>query len=701
MSPASFRDYLPKPNDVPLASVRRDNVHQFSRESLQEPSVKDLFSEWADSLNTPFRGVTSDGQKIDGLYKIEDQGAPTEAAVVAANRIIDVLTPDEKLLALHDIDSEDWRKWTNTEIILFDEALRLEEISPNKIDLVWKLVEASLSAEGFARVKNVTKINGFLGKLAKSEVIVNENSYGFMVFGQPSLRTPWGFSLTGHHLCLNVFFVGRQMVIAPAFVGAEPNLIDEGPDEGVQLFRAETASALGFIESLSAEQLKQVRQDVPFHQPDVPDWNIVDQRHRGGAGRDNRVIPYEGLVASSLSTKQQSLLVDLLKSFQLLPEEPLEHYLKLVRKHLDQTYITWIGSIERDEPFYLRVQSPVVLIEMDHHTGIYLSNKDIPRNFHAHTIQRQPNGNDYARELITNWYKSQPQLPVSGSMKYIRHINDARAFDTGFPKYRAQILSSLESALFISSVIDEGGCGPGLHYHHSDQFYFLVKGTMTVRLGDEEYFVPTGSLVFIPAGLPHCNWNDGPGAETHLEMIIPAPDRIKQIAYMIDNASDVPKEWRTSKKGYVRSVKRESLKEPLPGFRLLPLADPSTGSDDAQVMYAEVAPGGGGPSTHIHEFDQYYFVLEGEMTVEVALQKHIVTPNRLVILPAGVPHRQYNAGKTTEKHVTINTPTPQDGRSWDYGVHFEVNGDNHFGNLRAASTAVDAQPANGKAVNGQ
>lgn len=150
--------------------------------------------------------------------------------------------------------------------------------------------------------------------------------------------------------------------------------------------------------------------------------------------------------------------------------------------------------------------------------------------------------------------------------------------------------------------------------------YYLVEGSIKVRLGDVVHDVSPGSLVFIPAGLPHCNWNPGPDSETHLEMIIPATDRLKQIAYMIDKPGDVPPEWRTNRKGYVRRVESRWLKEPLPGFKTVSLADPSSGCDTAVILYAEVGPQNGGPDTHIHEFDQYYFVLEGELTIEVALQ---------------------------------------------------------------------------------
>jgi mannose-6-phosphate isomerase-like protein (cupin superfamily) len=264
-------------------------------------------------------------------------------------------------------------------------------------------------------------------------------------------------------------------------------------------------------------------------------------------------------------------------------------------------------------------------------------------------------------------------------MRYVRPLDLEQSVDTGFPGYRAQFLSHLESGLMIASHIEEGGCGPGLHYHRSDQLYYLIQGSMKVRLGYEVHQIEAGSLVFIPAGLAHCNWNEGPGAETHFEMIIPAPAPLAQIAIMVDSPEDVPVEDRTDRRGYVRRVDPAALTEPMPGMRLAPLADPESGSPHTIVNYLEIGPGGAGPGTHVHEFDQYYLVLEGQLTIEVALEEHVVGPGTLVVLPAGVPHRQYNATEVTEKHLAVLAPAPEPGKPWDRGVTFTVNGEDHSG----------------------
>lgn len=141
-------------------------------------------------------------------------------------------------------------------------------------------------------------------------------------------------------------------------------------------------------------------------------------------------------------------------------------------------------------------------------------------------------------------------------MQYLRPFDPDKAVDAGFPGFRAQVLSHLESALMMSSHIKEGGCGPGLHYHRSDQLYYLIEGLMNIQLGTEIHHIRAETFVFIPAGLAHRNWNEGPGDETHLEMMIPAPAPMAPLTIMVDSPDDVPAADRTDRHGYTRPIDR-------------------------------------------------------------------------------------------------------------------------------------------------
>lgn len=155
------------------------------------------------------------------------------------------------------------------------------------------------------------------------------------------------------------------------------------------------------MQSLSPELQLRARTYVKMHDPAMPAdrWNPADQRHLAGAFQDNRIIPYEGIRATELPADLQRLLMSIVAEFQVfLPENPLKSRLDHVREFLDETYFSWIGEFGPNDPFYYRIQSPAVLLEFDHHSGVFLKNDD-PAKFHIHTIQRLPNGNDYGNEL--------------------------------------------------------------------------------------------------------------------------------------------------------------------------------------------------------------------------------------------------------------------------------------------------------------
>jgi len=58
------------------------------------------------------------------------------------------------------------------------------------------------------------------------------------------------------------------------------------------------------------------------------------------------------------------------------------------------------------------------------------------------------------------------------------------------------------------------------------------------------------------------------------------------------------------------------------------------------------------------------------MTVQFGLGKYEVTPNSLVIIPAGVVHSNLNNGSTVESHITLLLPEPEKGTP--FGASAEI-----------------------------
>ena len=46
--------------------------------------------------------------------------------------------------------------------------------------------------------------------------------YWMSIMGTPSATEPWGWQIDGHHLIVNCFILGDQMVLTPNFMGSEP-----------------------------------------------------------------------------------------------------------------------------------------------------------------------------------------------------------------------------------------------------------------------------------------------------------------------------------------------------------------------------------------------------------------------------------------------------------------------------------------------
>ena len=106
-------------------------------------------------------------------------------------------------------------------------------------------------------------------------------------------------------------------------------------------------------------------------------------------------------------------------------------------------------------------------------------------------------------------------------MKHIRPIDWDSGTDAGIPGYRGQILYAGESCYVIATKVPPGVEGPARHTHASDQIYVVLEGTTTIELGAEERQVSRYGSVFIPAGVPHHNRNDGGEVEVHIEVIAP------------------------------------------------------------------------------------------------------------------------------------------------------------------------------------
>ncbi|KAL3481303.1 hypothetical protein BJX99DRAFT_253606 [Aspergillus californicus] len=399
---SNFRDFVPSRGHPRVKGLDKASPQTYSSDTLDKAGVQRIVSLWKGNLEEPYFGITCDAKLRENLFQLADEGAPVEEMVTCANRIMSLLSPTDLAKLSHDIDSDEWRKWSNPEFIIYSTGVRLEDMDEDTVQAILALIHASTSPEGYSRIMGAMQTNEFLGELCNAKTIMNSRSYQFTLYGTPSLTEPWGYSIFGHHLAFNMFVLGKQIVASPIFIGAEPNVIDAGPNAGVRILDAAGDIPLKIMQALPLGLQKSAQIFETLHDEKMPDdrWNPADQRHLAGAFQDNRVIPLEGITAKAMPLPQQVELEKVISFYmEILPKGPYQARMQQIKAHWEETYFCWIGRFGNDDAFYYRIQSPVILIEFDHHSGVFLLNKE-PAKYHIHTIIRTPNGNDYGRALL-------------------------------------------------------------------------------------------------------------------------------------------------------------------------------------------------------------------------------------------------------------------------------------------------------------
>jgi len=91
------------------------------------------------------------------------------------------------------------------------------------------------------------------------------------------------------------------------------------------------------------------------------------------------------------------------------------------------------------------------------------------------------------------------------------------------PPLAGSVLGSVGADFVIAEWKDEGG-PPGpprwiapLHLHRNDdEAWYVLEGTLCVRVGKDVVEAKAGSAVFVSRGTAHTYWNPGPGRVRYL-----------------------------------------------------------------------------------------------------------------------------------------------------------------------------------------
>jgi hypothetical protein len=357
----------------------------------------------ARGLAEPFKGITTNGTVIANLFPIRSTGVSTEPVRKAADAFLASLTTEQRTKTVFDVDDSEWRKWMNQHFYI-RQGVSFKEMSDSQREAAIGMLRASLSAKGLQLTRDIMRLNHTLGELNNNDFFqYGEWLYHITIMGQPSDKEPWGWQLDGHHVNVNYFVMGSQVVMTPTFLGSEPVIAHSGKFKGTTVLQDEQNKGLAMMNALTEAQ----RQKAIIQVSKTSNNNV------GEAFKDNVVLDYAGIRASEFSAKQKEQLLELINQYvSNMTDKQAKVKMEEVRRHIDNTYFAWIGDSASTSVFYYRIQSPVILVEFDHQTPANLrhlaANPRAVNREHIHTVVRTPNGNDYGKDLLRQHYEQHP-----------------------------------------------------------------------------------------------------------------------------------------------------------------------------------------------------------------------------------------------------------------------------------------------------
>ncbi len=378
------------------------------------PDVKSRFQRMSQEaekkgLAEPYKGIVTGSGVVSGLFPIRSTGVSTEPVRTAADAFLRVLTPEQRTAASFGIDDDEWRKWMNQHFYI-RQGVGFDEMTDAQRRAAFSLLGASLSAKGLTLTRDIMRLNHTLGELNGNNFVeYGEWLYWITIMGTPSATEPWGWQLDGHHVNINYFVLGDQVVMTPAFFGSEPVTAAAGKFKGTAILQDEQDRGLAFLRSLSGPQRARA----------VIAVSKAGNNNVGEAFKDNIVLDYAGLPGAELSPAQQEQLLALIALYVgNMRDGHARVKMADVREHLANTHFAWIGGSDAGSVYYYRIHSPVVLIEFDHQAPAGLRHmypgSRAPIREHVHTVTRTPNGNDYGKDLLRQHYETHRHDPSHG-----------------------------------------------------------------------------------------------------------------------------------------------------------------------------------------------------------------------------------------------------------------------------------------------
>jgi hypothetical protein len=360
------------------------------------------------------------GQRGQGSPAQVSSITPADATariVSAAQAVLRTLDDAGRSTVQFPFDGPQKARWSNFPSGIFErQGLKMGDLTATQRSAVMTLLATALSADGYKKVVDIMRGDEVLkqsesgngpagpppvgapgpggpptggggggggggrgrgrGGPGGGGLIFGEDLYYLAFLGTPSTTTPWMLQFGGHHLAINLTLAGSQASMAPSLPAAQPATYTvEG--RTVRPLGDENDKAFALVNALDTAQKSRA----------ILTYRVADLVL--GPGQDGKTIQPEGILASSLTAPQQTMLLDVVREWAgIMNDAYAEPRMAEIKSNLPQTYFAWSGPTANGSAAYFRIQGPALVIEYAPQGGVD----------HIHTIYRDPT-NDYGAKI--------------------------------------------------------------------------------------------------------------------------------------------------------------------------------------------------------------------------------------------------------------------------------------------------------------
>lgn len=275
-------------------------------------------------------------------------------------------------------------------------GLPLRAMSETQRTAAFGVLASILSETGFRRAVDIMAYEAILLELEGPSAASRRDYQKFYMtlYGNPAEKELWGVSIEGHHLSINMTFLGDTIVDStPQFFGVNPAKLRREfttPDPlqsgakipfkaGTRLLLPEEDAAVALMQSLSDAQRAEAVYAAEC--PEDIQW----------AGQAQPVVEEPvGIAAKDLNAAQQKQLEAILQAyFSTMPESVAkDRWQGISQGGLDAIHFGWAGGTQSTDQHFFRITGPSFIAELCN----YQTDPEGNRANHIHSVWRDLTG---------------------------------------------------------------------------------------------------------------------------------------------------------------------------------------------------------------------------------------------------------------------------------------------------------------------